>query len=334
MRRVLLIFLVLAGPSVLQFTAAAQDADLPGLEITEWQVPWENARPRDPWRGPDGNVWFVGQTGDYVARLDPDNGTFSRIELQEGAGPHTVIVNDAGVWYAGNRVQHIGRIDPETFEKEIIPLPGEGTRDPHTMDFTSNDDIWFTAQHANQVGFLDRASREIMLYDLETPRARPYGLVVDENDRPWIALFGTNRLATVDPVTREIEEIALPREEARPRRLDVTADGMVWYVDFVEGYLGRYDPATGAIDEWQTPGGPRAGLYAMGADGDGLIWVVETGPQPNRFIGFDPEQERFTDPIVIRSGAGVVRHMSFDPKENAFWFGTDFNTIGRAKVIY
>jgi hypothetical protein len=28
----------------------------------------------------------------------------------------------------------------------------------------------------------------------------------------------------------------------------------------------------------------------------------------------------------------VVRHMSFDTEANAFWFGTDFNTIGRAAV--
>jgi virginiamycin B lyase len=322
---------VIALVLVLPGADSAQAADAPALEITEWEVPWDNARPRDPYRGPDGKVWFVGQTGDYVATLEPEGGEFHRIELVDGAGPHTVIVNEAGAWYAGNRVAHIGRIDLETEEIEIIPMPGDDARDPHTMAFTRDGNIWFTAQHANQIGFLDTSTGEVKVYDLATPRARPYGLKLDADDRPWAVLFGTNRLATVDPRSGKVEEIVLPREEARPRRIAITDDG-IWYVDFVEGYLGRYDPKTGAIDEWQTPGGPRAGLYAMGADARGRLWMVETGQEPNRFVGFDPETQRFTRPVEIGSGAGVVRHMSFDTEANAFWFGTDFNTIGRALV--
>lgn len=323
---------LLAGVCALALGHATAAADSPTLEITEWEVPWANTRPRDPWRGPDGRVWFVGQTGDYVGTLDPDTGEFDRIDLPDGTGPHTVITNEAGAWYAGNRRQHIGRIDTGSGEIEVIPLPGEGVRDPHTMDFTTGGDLWFTAQHGNQLGFLEVESRRITLYDLDAPRSRPYGLVVDGDDRPWAALFGTNRLATADPETREISEIELPRAEARPRRLAVTGDGKVWYVDFVEGYLGRYDPSSGEVDEWQTPGGPRAGLYAMGADAAGRLWFVETGRVPNRFIGFDPESQRFTAAFEIDSGGGVVRHMSFDAEANAFWFGTDANTIGRAIV--
>jgi virginiamycin B lyase len=333
MRNLLVPPILSAALLVLAGAPAAQAAGTATLEITEWEVPWENHRPRDPWRGPDGRVWFVGQTGHYAATLDPDTGDFHRVELPEGAGPHTVIVNEAGAWYAGNRVAHIGRIDLETDAIEIFPMPGEDARDPHTMAFTRDGNIWFTSQHSNQLGFLDVGTREVQVYDLATPRSRPYGLELDRDGRPWAVLFGTNRLATVDPGTGKVEEIELPRAEARPRRIAVTDDGKIWYVDFVEGYLGRYDPASGAIDEWQTPGGPRAGLYAMGADAQGHLWMVETGQMPNRFYGFDPERQRFTAPIEIPSGGGVVRHMSFDAAANAFWFGTDVNTIGRAAVV-
>ena len=34
----------------------------------------------------------------------------------------------------------------------------------------------------------------------------------------------------------------------------------------------------------------------------------------------------------IKSGGGTVRHMVYDEKENALWFGTDTNTIGRATL--
>jgi virginiamycin B lyase len=303
-----------------------------GVEITEWEVPYENARPRDPFRGPDGRVWFVGQTGDYAATLDPESGEFQRIALPEGAGPHTVIVNEAGAWYAGNRAAHIGRIDPATGEIDAYAMPEDEASDPHTMAFDADGNIWFTAQHANQIGHLDVQTREVRVFPMSTPRARPYGLALDPDGRPWAVLFGTNRLATVDPASGEVEEIVLPREEARPRRIAITDDGRIWYVDFAEGYLGAYDPGSGEFAEWQTPAGPRAGLYAMGADAQGRLWMVETGEVPNRFVSFDPATGRFGTPVEVPGGAGVVRHMSFDERTGGFWFGTDFNTIGHAVV--
>src|SRR5690606_21024060 len=68
-------------------TATADDK----VDITEWEVPWENSRPRDPWVGGKDTIWFVGQRSDYVARLNPQTGEFKRYDLEAGAGPHTVI---------------------------------------------------------------------------------------------------------------------------------------------------------------------------------------------------------------------------------------------------
>lgn len=310
----------------------AAESTPPAVEITEWEVPWPDSRPRDPWFGPDGKVWFVGQIGHYVATLDPTSGAFQRYDLEDGTGPHTVIVDERGAWYAGNRTRHIGHIDPRTGKRTIYPLPGEGARDPHTMTFAKDGVIWFTAQHGNQVGQLQPATGTITLYEMPTPRSRPYGLVVDSGNRPWFALFGSNALGTLDPATGEVRELSLPRRETRPRRLAVTTDGMVWYVDFAYGYLGRYNPETGSVDEWPVPGGRAAGPYAMGTDDRGRLWFVETGPRPNRLVGFDPATEAFTTPVPIPSGGGSVRHMMYHDATGSFWFGTDTNTIGRAVV--
>ena len=101
-----------AGPTV--STQHVDDkVEIDKIEITEWVVPWENSRPRDPYVDGSGNVWFVGQRSHYVGMLDPETGAFKRYDLDDGAGPHNLIVDAAGfVWYAGNRQQHIGRLDP------------------------------------------------------------------------------------------------------------------------------------------------------------------------------------------------------------------------------
>ena len=317
--------------TALAVTAVSVSPLLGQVDVREWTVPWAQSRPRDPYVAPDGRVWFVGQRTHYVAALDPESGVFQRFDLDDGTGPHNLIVDaDGMVWYAGNRAQHIGILNPETGQITKIATP-EGVTDPHTLVFDGRGNIWFTAQQSNYVGVINMASREIRVAPVPTPRARPYGIVLHDG-QPWIVLFGTNKLATVDPATMELREISLPREDARPRRLVVTSDGRVWYGDYSGGYLGRYDPRDGSFEEWPLPSGGGALPYGMALDDRGRIWLVETGPRPNQLVGFDPATEAFFGVTPIESGAGSVRHMYFHAPTRSIWFGTDANTVGRAVV--
>ncbi len=318
-----------------QLGAQRAAGDIPALlEFREWPVPWSNTRPRDPDKAPDGSVWFVGQTGNYVARLDPDSGDMKRFDIP-GAGPHTVIVDSDGYpWYAGNRDRHIGKLDPETGEVTRYELPA-GVNDPHTMGWTSDGNIWFTVQRSGDAGYvgkLDTGSGRVEIIPVPGRSMRPYGLVVDEHDRPWIAFMGANAIGTVDPATMELAIHETPDERSRIRRIGVTSDGRVWWVDAARGYLGVYDPDDASMKQWLSPGGEWSSLYAMAVDGQDRVWYVESGLRPNRFIGFDPATETFVSIDEVPSGGGSVRHMIFDPKTNAIWFGTDAHTIGRATV--
>ena len=337
MRRFLaLLALAPLATAALPRGSAAQQASDPRADtprITEWPVPWERTRPRDPFADRDGRVWFVGQTGHYVGVLDPATGQFRRYELDPGTGPHNLVVDARGtVWFSGNLVGYIGRLDPSDGRIMRYPMPDSTVRDPHTLVFDGGGDIWFTAQQGNVVGKLTVATGEVRLARVPTPRARPYGIVMGRDGRPWVALFGTNKLATVDPRTLEVTEVALPRAGARPRRLVVTSDGAVWYGDYAGGMLGRLDPVTREVQEWPLPEGAGARPYAVELDDRDRLWLVETGVQPNVFVGFDTRARRFVGAAPVPGGAGTVRHMTFDDARGAIWFGTDNNTIGRAVV--
>lgn len=331
--------LVAGATLALPLTASAQSA-LPAdnaagrsVDIREWDVPWENSRPRDPYVAGDGRVWFVGQRGHYLAVLDPDTGEFERFDLTLGTGPHNLIVDGQGaVWYAGNLARHIGVRDPESGETTKIPMPDEDAHDPHTLTFDSRGDIWFTVQQGNFVGKLSRADREVTLKRVPTANARPYGIVVDANDAPWVVEFGSNKLLTIDPDTFELTEIRLPDSNARPRRLGITSDGAVWYVDYALGKLGRYTPGDGEFADWALPHGGSSQPYGMAVDRNDVVWLVETGVSPNRFVGFDTRTETFIGSTEIPSGGGTVRHMDYYEPRGEVWFGTDTNTIGRARV--
>ncbi len=303
------------------------------VDIKEWPVPWADSRPRDPDVAPDGKVWFVGQVGNYIARLDPTTGEFKRYELDPEVNPHNLIVDKQGiVWYAGNRASHIGRLDPADGKVTKYPMPDPAVRDPHTLVFDRDGDIWFTAQASNAVGKLTVATGNVRLVAVPTPRARPYGIWIDSQNRPWFNEFGTNKLATVDPATFELREYVLRDPGARGRRLAITSDDRIFYVDYARGTLARFDAASGKVEEWPCPGGARAQPYAMTLDDRDRIWFVETGAQPNRLVGFDPKTAEFFGGTDIPSGAGTVRHMTFHRPTREIWFGTDANTIGRAKL--
>lgn len=311
---------------------AANSASADQVDIREWEVPWKNTRPRDPFVGPQDRVWFVGQAGDYVGVLDPRTGEFRKYDLEEGTGPHNLIVGDDGtIWYAGNRAAHIGKLDPKTGQIHKILTE---VRDPHTLVWNREGNIWFTAQGANYVNKLDTRTEEVRYFPVPTERARPYGIIMDRNeaDRPWIVLLGTNKLATVDPGSDVLREIEIPSEGARPRRLVMTSDGTIWFVDYAQGKLWSYVPASGAFESWDCPGGADSRPYGMAVDRNDRIWLVETGVSPNQFVGFDPGTKHFANRTPIPSGAGTVRHMMYDAADGEIWFGTDTNYIGRARV--
>lgn len=302
------------------------------LEITEWPVPWEDSRPRDPDVAPNGVIWLVGQGEDYAARFDPETESFRRRDLPPGTGPHNLIIDaDGTIWIAGNRQAFIGKMNYITGELTRYPMPDDAARDPHTLVFAGDNHIWFTVQWGNMIGRLDKRNGQVELVPLPVERARPYGIEMDSKGNPWVALLGANALATVNPITMQARLVYLPRENARLRRLAITHDDAVWYTDYNMGYIGRYDPESGEFQEWKAPS-EQSGPYAMAADSLGRVWFVETWAQPNRLVGFDPLFGTFFSVTDIPSGGGSVRHMVYDPNRNALWFGTDTNTLARAQL--
>jgi virginiamycin B lyase len=313
---------------------AASALAVEDVDIREWEVPYKQSRPRDPFAESKTSVWFVGQRTGYLAHLDTKTGEFRQVELKSGSGPHNLIVGSDGiVWYAGNLNRLIGRYDPATDQIEEIMMPDEAARDPHTLIFDANEEnIWFTVQGGNMMGRLNIESRKVDLIRSQTGRSRPYGIKLAPDGSIWVVLFGSNKLAHIDPESLALTEIELPRKEARPRRLEVMSDGRVWYVDYAKGKLGVYDPARESFEEWQMPQGEGARPYGMASDSSGMLWMVATGVQPNVFVGFDPDTEEFVHATEVPSGGGTIRHMHYHEPSGAVWFGTDTNFVGRAIV--
>ncbi len=187
-------------------------------------------------------------------------------------------------------------------------------------------------QKGNFIGKLTTQSGSIKLIPLASKKLKPYGIIVDKDNMPWAAAYGRNKLLQIFPDTMTIAEIDLPDDKSRPRRLVSTSNGDIWYVDYALGRLGRYRSVTKEFLEWTMPGGSDSKPYGMAVDKNDRIWIVETGVEPNRFIGFDTASGSFLNETDIPSGGGTVRNMYYYEAKGEVWFGTDSNYVGRAKV--
>jgi virginiamycin B lyase len=281
------------------------------IKFTEWVVPTLGQRSRDPVEAADGSIWWVGQWGNVLGRIDPATGAMKEYPLPAEAKPHSVTLDrDGNPWYTGNGNGTVGKLDVATGEIAVFPMPDPSARDPHTAEFDDDGILWFTLQQSNMVGRLDPTTGDVKLVTMKTPGARPYGIKIDAEGVPWVACNGSNCLVKVDPATLELTEVELPLPGTTVRRLDIADDGMIWYVNSGEGRLGRYDPKTGGIEEWPSPSGPDSHPYAL-AVVDGIVWYNESGKRPDALVRFDPRTETFQS-WPIPSGniyAGIVRHM-------------------------
>jgi virginiamycin B lyase len=281
------------------------------IAFTEWQVPTLGQRPRDPIQAADGSIWWAGQWGNLIGRIDPATGAMTEYALPANARPHSVTLDRAGsVWYTGNGNGTIGKLDPATGDITVFEMPDPRARDPHTAIFDQDGTLWFTLQRSNMVGRLQPATGDITLATMKTPGSRPYGIKIDAEGAPRVACNGSNCLVKVDPVTMDLTEIRLPNPETIIRRLDFASDGTIWYVNSSQGRLGQLDPKTGGIKEWPSPSGADSHPYAI-AVVDDVVWYNESGKRPDALVRFDPKMETFQSwPIPSGSVyAGIVRHM-------------------------
>lgn len=281
------------------------------IAFKEWVVPTLGQRARDPIEAPDGSIWWAGQVGNLIGRIDPKTGAMKEYPLPAGSMPHSVIPDDAGnIWYMGNKNATIGKLDPKTEKITVYKMPIPGAKDPHSAVFGQDGIMWFTLQQSNMVGRLDPATGDIKLVTMKTPGSKPYGIKIDAQGAPWVACNGSNCLVKVDPKTMALSEIKLPHPATTVRRLDFDDDGVIWYVNSSRGRLGRFDPRTGEIKEWPSPSGPKSHPYAIAVI-DGIVWYNESGKRPDALVRFDPKTEAFQS-WPIPSGniyAGIVRHV-------------------------
>jgi virginiamycin B lyase len=222
---------------------------------------------------------------------------------------------------------------------------------PHDVAPAADGGVWFTAQSAGYLGWLDPNTGETRKFPLG-PRSAPHGVIVGPDGAPWVTDGGQNAIVRVDPSTSEVRAFPLP--SGRGANLNTAAfdrNGSLWFtgqsgvygkvdpstaevkvwssprgsgpygitstpdgrVFYASnvGQVGRYDPRTGAWSEWKLPGS-RPMTYAVYVDEQDTVWLTDFGA--NAIVRFDPLSETFEQFVLPLAGADV-RQLNGRPGE-------------------
>src|SRR5207244_7056981 len=143
---------------------------------------------------------------------------------------------------------------------------------PHDVAPAVDGGVWFTAQAAGYLGWLDSNTGEVRQIALGASSA-PHGVIVGPDGAPWITDGGQNAIVRVDPKTRAVRVWPLPKdaEYANLNTLTFDKKGRVWFTG-QSGYYGRLVPATGDMKVWKAPRG--SGPYGITTTPGGEVYYA------------------------------------------------------------
>jgi virginiamycin B lyase len=143
---------------------------------------------------------------------------------------------------------------------------------PHDVAPATDGGIWFTAQGAGYLGWLDPATGETRQIALGQHSA-PHGVIVGPDGAPWVTDGGQNAIVRVDPYTSDVQVFPLPQAGRNANLNTATFDrnGILWFTG-QSGMYGRVDPSTGDLKVFNAPRGP--GAYGIVATPDGRVFYA------------------------------------------------------------
>lgn len=161
-------------------------------------------------------------------------------------------------------------IPPTELVVETFPVP-RGSR-PHDVAPAADGGVWYTAQDAAALGWLDPETGETIHIFLGNG-ARPHGVIVDQFGDPWVTDGGLNAIVKIDADSHEPTVFSLPndRPDANLNTATFDLDGKLWFTG-QNGIYGVLDPATGVMSLHDAPRG--RGPYGIHTSPNGEVFYA------------------------------------------------------------
>jgi virginiamycin B lyase len=173
---------------------------------------------------------------------------------------------------------------------------------PHDVAPAIDGGVWFTAQGAGYLGWLDPSSGDVRQIPLGAGSA-PHGVIVGPDGAPWVTDGGQNAIVRVDPLTSEVRLFPLPTGRANLNTAAFDGSGNLWFTG-QSGVYGRVDAASGEVKVFSSPRGP--GPYGIIGTPDGRVFYASLAGSHIAEINLETGESMPVDPPTPAQGARRV----------------------------
>jgi virginiamycin B lyase len=217
--------------------------------------------------GPDGNLWFT-EGGNYLDRITPA-GTISRFPLPRPAGGISLGA-DGRLWLAESKASRIGRYDIGSHTLTEYPTPTANAW-PHGIHLGPDGNIWFAETYASKIAKITTTGK-ITEYRTPTGGSSPRVIVAGPDGNLWFTEYAVDRVGRITP-GGAISEFRLPHTGSHPDGITAARDGNLWFTEYDGNRVGRIT-TTGIVTE-NTITTPAAGPNKIIEGVDGNLWFTE-----------------------------------------------------------
>lgn len=226
--------------------------------------------------GPDGAPWITDGGLNAIVRVDPVSEAVQVFPLPGGsanANLNTATFDNEGVlWFTGQNGVY-GRLDPDIGQVEAFASPRGGG--PYGIATTPGGDVYYASLAGSYVGFIDRASRQVVILEPPTAGQGARRVWSDSQGRIWVSEWNAGQLARYDPADASWQEWPLPDAAARPYAVYVDDTDIVWLSDFRANAMVRFDPDREDFEVFELPSNGAAIRQILGRPGE--VWGAESG---------------------------------------------------------
>ncbi len=177
------------------------------------------------------------------------------------------------------------------------PVPkGSG---PHDVAPAADGGVWYTAQAAGKLGWLDPKTGAVSEVELG-PGSAPHGVIVGPDKAAWVTDGGQNAIVRVDPVTKAVKKFPLPGRNVNLNTAAFDKQGILWFTG-QGGAYGKVNPSTGEVSIFTAPRGN--GPYGITVTPGGDVYYASLAG--NHIARIDRETGKATviDPPTPNQGA-------------------------------
>jgi parallel beta-helix repeat protein len=256
--------------------------------VNQFTMPTPNAGPYSGDTGAvgtDGNVWFVEQTINSLARITPA-GQVTEIPIPAQLAHGSIAFGpDGNIWLGS--LTDIGEVSPQgtLLRDYVIPSMIGASIDNLKITLGPDGNIWYVEPYTNDIVGRLTPGGQITEYNIGMGPWGAAGIIAGPDGNLWFeAVLNSESIGRITPsgmvTTFDTSTSGFPSALAGGRGITAGPDGNIWF----DGATS--DPAINAIYRMSTAGQmtgefpvptANSGTYGMTVGSDGALWFTELG---------------------------------------------------------